>query len=64
MPERDWDQFFGIIKKMIKEGNVETIVTPAVEMLTELFIHKHEMIDQSEIFDSETIQDMNFGKLL
>ena len=64
VPERDWDQFFAIIKKMIDKGNVETIVTPAVEVLTKLFIDKHEMIDQSEIFESDEIQKLNFGKLL
>ena len=46
------------------DDNIEQIVTPAVEVLTELFIHKHDLIDQSEIFESETIQELNFGKLL
>ena len=49
---------------MLEDDNVELIMTPAVEVLTELFIHKHEMIDTSEIFESDTIQNIDFGRLL
>ena len=65
MPERDWDNFFVIIRKMLEdEDEIEKVVTPAVEVVTDLFIHKHDMIDQSEIFVSDNIQNINFGKLL
>ena len=30
---------------MLEDENVEQLVTPAVEVLTELFIHKNDIID-------------------
>ena len=48
MPERDWENFFVIIRKLLEdEDEVEKVVTPAVEVITDLFTHKHDMIDTS-----------------
>ena len=48
MPERDWENFFVIIRKLLEdEDEIEKVVTPAVEVITDLFIHKHDMINTS-----------------
>ena len=44
--------------------NIEDLVIPALSVLTELFQSRGDLIETSEILDSEALRDIDLGRLL
>ena len=64
MPTTVWDTFFEIMEKMLQSENMKDLMVPSLGVLTDLFENRGDLVEQSELVDSEPIRDIDLGRLL
>ena len=64
VPDPLWDTFFELVESMLTSPDIIGLVCPTLNVLTSLFSHKCELVERSELMDSDTLVEMNLGKLL
>ena len=48
---------------MLASQDIDGLVCPVLNVLTSLFSHKSELVEKSEIMDSDTLVNINLGKV-
>ena len=59
-----WEPFFDLHEKMLLGGDINELVVPALNILVSVWSAKPELCEQSGIFDSKSLLEVDIGRLL
>ena len=62
--EDTWEPFFDLMEKIALQDDVNELVVPALGILASVWAAKPELCESSGIFDSESIKELDLGRLL
>ena len=59
-----WDPFFDLMEKMVLSDDVNELMVPALNVLINVWSAKPDLVDESGIFDAESLREVDLGRLL
>ena len=59
-----WDPFFDLMEKMLLSDDVNELMVPALNILIKVWSAKPDLVDESGIFDAESLREVDLGRLL
>ena len=59
-----WDPFFDLMEKMLLADDLNELVVPALNILTKVWEAQPGLVDESGIFDPETLKEIDLARLL
>ena len=59
-----WDPFFDLMEKMLLADDVNELMVPALNILINVWSAKPDLVDESGIFDAESLREVDLSRLL
>ena len=62
--QQAFDDFFNVMEKLLQSPDIENLVAPTMKVLADLWNNRSDLVEQSEIFETDGLMVINLSRLL